>query len=96
VAALGALGTGAAYVLQHGLIRDAGATVASTVTYVAPVIAVLIGVVVLGERLTWNAPVGAAVIIAGAVLISGARISRRRPESVRSPRPPRRPSRQRR
>jgi drug/metabolite transporter (DMT)-like permease len=96
VAALGALGTGAAYVLQHGLIRDAGATVASTVTYVAPMIAVLIGVVVLGERLTWNAPVGAAVIIAGAVLISGARISRRTPESVRLPTPPRRPSRQRR
>lgn len=71
VAALGALGTGAAYVLQHGLLRDAGATVASTVTYVAPVIAVTIGVLLLGEHLTWNEPVGALVIIAGAVLVGG-------------------------
>ena len=76
VAALGALGTGAAYVLQHGLIRDAGATVASTVTYVAPVVAVLIGVLVLGEHLTWNEPAGAAVIIAGAVLIGGTGVHR--------------------
>lgn len=93
VALLGALGTGAAYVLQHGVIRDAGATVASTVTYVAPIVAVVIGVTVLGERLTWNAPVGALVIIAGAVLISGVRLprrSRRRtPGSVPSPTPPR-------
>lgn len=58
VAALGALGTGAAYVLQHGLIRAAGATVASTVTYVAPVVAVIIGVTLLNEHLTWNEPVG--------------------------------------
>ena len=78
VAALGALGTGAAYVLQHGLIRDAGATVASTVTYVAPVVAVLIGVTLLGEHLTWNEPAGAAIIIAGAVLIGGAGLRRRR------------------
>jgi len=76
VAALGALGTGAAYVLQHGLIRDAGATVASTVTYVAPVVAVIVGVTLLSEHLTWNEPVGAAVIIAGAILVGG---SRRRP-----------------
>lgn len=71
VGALGALGTGAAYVLQHGLIRDAGATVASTVTYVAPVVAVIIGVTLLSEHLTWNEPAGAAVIIAGAVLVGG-------------------------
>jgi len=76
VAALGALGTGAAYVLQHGLIRDAGATVASTVTYVAPVVAVLAGVTLLSEHLTWNEPVGAAVIIAGAVLVGSKARSR--------------------
>lgn len=77
VAALGALGTGAAFVLQHGLIRDAGATVASTVTYVAPVVAVLAGVTLLSERLTWNEPAGAAVIIAGAVLVGSKRATRK-------------------
>ena len=35
--ALGALGTGLAYVLNLGVVRAAGPTVASTVTYVIPV-----------------------------------------------------------
>lgn len=71
IAALGALGTGTAYVLQYGLIRDAGATIASTVTYLAPIVAVLLGVTALGEHLDWNEPLGALVIIAGAVLVGG-------------------------
>jgi drug/metabolite transporter (DMT)-like permease len=66
--ALGAFGTGIAYVLAYGLLRIAGATVASTVTYFIPVVSIAIGVVGLGERLAWNAPLGALVIIAGAVL----------------------------
>ncbi|MGZ3426553.1 MAG: DMT family transporter [Polyangia bacterium] len=68
VFALGAFGTGVAYVLSYGLIRLAGATVASTVTYFIPIVSILIGVVGLGEHLAWNAPVGAAVIVAGALL----------------------------
>jgi drug/metabolite transporter (DMT)-like permease len=68
VFALGAFGTGIAYLLQYGLIRAAGATMASTVTYFIPVVSIVIGVVLLGERLAWNAPVGAAIIIAGALL----------------------------
>ncbi|MHB8294001.1 MAG: DMT family transporter [Acidimicrobiales bacterium] len=58
IVALGALGTGIAYVLNYSIIRDAGATVASTVTYLIPVFSTLAGVVVLGERLSWNEPVG--------------------------------------
>jgi drug/metabolite transporter (DMT)-like permease len=68
VAALGALGTGVAYLLQYGLIREAGATLASTVTYFLPVVSIGIGVLALGERLTWNQPLGAAIIVAGAAL----------------------------
>jgi drug/metabolite transporter (DMT)-like permease len=66
IVALGALGTGIAYVLNYDLVRGAGATLASTVTYCIPLVS--IGVVVLGERLVWNAPVGAAIILAGAML----------------------------
>jgi drug/metabolite transporter (DMT)-like permease len=66
--ALGAFGTGIAYVLSYGLIRLAGATVASTVTYFIPVVSIAIGVLGLGERLAWNAPIGAAIIIVGAAL----------------------------
>jgi drug/metabolite transporter (DMT)-like permease len=68
LAALGALGTGAAYVLQYSLVRDVGATATSTVTYFIPIVSILIGMLVLGEQLSWNAPVGALVIIAGALL----------------------------
>lgn len=74
--ALGAFGTGAAYVLSHGLIRRAGATVASMVTYFIPVVSIALGVLVLGERLTWNEPVGAVVIVAGALF------SRRQPRAA--------------
>ena len=58
VVALGAAGTGAAYLLNYSIIRDAGATAASTVTYLVPVFATIAGVVFLGERLTWNEPGG--------------------------------------
>lgn len=71
VATLGALGTGFAYVLQYGIVRGAGATVATTVTYAVPVVAVTAGVVLLGETLTWNQPLGALVIILGAALCQG-------------------------
>ncbi|ANY07827.1 DMT family transporter [Pseudonocardia sp. HH130630-07] len=69
VVALGVVGTGLAFALQYGLVRDAGATVASTVTYVVPVVATVAGVALLGERLSWNQPLGAAVILAGAALL---------------------------
>ncbi|GAB3205842.1 DMT family transporter [Marinactinospora endophytica] len=66
--ALGALGTGLAYVLQYGVVSAAGATVASTVTYLLPVVAMAAGVLLLGESPSWNQVVGAVVIIAGALL----------------------------
>lgn len=87
VVALGALGTGLAYVMQYGLIRDAGATVASTVTYLIPVVAVAIGVGVLGERLTWSQPVGALVILVGAVLVGNEGPALTRVIRRRRPRP---------
>ena len=68
IVTLGALGTGLAYVLQYTLIRTAGATLTSTVTYCIPVVSIGLGVVVLGERVAWTAPIGAAIIVTGAVL----------------------------
>ncbi|MFI1160779.1 DMT family transporter [Streptomyces sioyaensis] len=65
---LGALGTGVAFLIQYGLVRDAGATAASMVTYLVPVVSTAAGVVVLGEVLKWHQPVGALVILAGAAL----------------------------
>lgn len=68
VIALGALGTGCAMLLQYGVVAEVGPTTASMVTYFIPVIATAAGVAVLGEHLTWNTPVGAVVVLAGAAL----------------------------
>ena len=65
---LGALGTGFAYIWHFDVLRDWGATRASTVTYVTPVVGVVLGVSILGETLSWNEPVGALVIFAGILL----------------------------
>jgi drug/metabolite transporter (DMT)-like permease len=65
---LGALGTGAAYVTNLWVVRVKGATTGASVTYLVPIFATLLGVLVLGEQLTWNEPVGAAVILGGIAL----------------------------
>ncbi|MGW1653897.1 DMT family transporter [Streptomyces atratus] len=82
VVALGALGTGLAVLMQYGLVEEVGPTTAQMVTYFIPVIATAAGVVVLGEQLSWNTPVGALVVLAGAALTqSRARGSKARTEA---------------
>jgi drug/metabolite transporter (DMT)-like permease len=68
VLALGVFGTGLTFVLNYSLIRDVGATVTSTVAYAIPIVSTLLGILALGEPLRWYEPVGAAVIVVGAVL----------------------------
>ncbi|MFE1854041.1 DMT family transporter [Streptomyces sp. NPDC059489] len=68
VAALGALGTGLAVLIQYGLVAEVGPTTAQMVTYFIPVIAAAAGVAILDESLTWSTPVGAIVVLAGAAL----------------------------
>lgn len=68
IAALGALGTGVAFLIQYGLVAEVGPTTAQMVTYFVPVIATAAGVAVLGESLSWSTPIGAAIILAGAAL----------------------------
>ncbi|RKT03501.1 drug/metabolite transporter (DMT)-like permease [Streptomyces sp. 3211.6] len=68
VITLGALGTGTALQMQYGLVSEIGPTTAQMVTYFIPVIATTAGVLVLGEQLHWNTPVGALIVLAGAAL----------------------------
>jgi len=68
---LGALGSGVAYLLNYSIIRRAGATTASTVTYLIPLFSTVLGVVVLGEALSWNQPAGAAIVLAGVAIANG-------------------------
>lgn len=78
VLALGALGTGVAFVLNFRIIRLAGASTSASVTYLMPVVATVVGVTVLGEQLRWYQPVGAIVILTGVAVSQGV-FSRRRP-----------------
>jgi drug/metabolite transporter (DMT)-like permease len=66
--ALGALGTGFAYVLNLGVVRAAGPTVASTVTYVIPIWSTAIGAVLLAEPVGWNTVVGGVLVVVGVVV----------------------------
>jgi drug/metabolite transporter (DMT)-like permease len=66
--ALGALGTGVAFIWNMTVLRAWGPTAASSVTYITPVVGVLLGVIVLGETLSWNEPVGALLVILGILL----------------------------
>ncbi|HVF20421.1 MAG TPA: DMT family transporter [Mycobacteriales bacterium] len=69
--ALGVVGTGLAFIVYHGLIRDVGPTTASMVTFIIPVVAVALGVLLLGEPLGWNLFVGGAVVIVGVAIAEG-------------------------
>jgi drug/metabolite transporter (DMT)-like permease len=80
LAALGGLGTGLAYLLLYWVQVRAGVTTTSTVTYLLPVFAALSGVLILGEGLTWNQPVGALVILAAIAVTQGAFRTRRERE----------------
>lgn len=69
--ALGVLGTGIAYPLNYAIVRAAGAGTASTVTYVIPLFSTVLGIVVLGEALSWNQPIGAVVVLVGVAISQG-------------------------
>ncbi|MFC5381832.1 DMT family transporter [Aquipuribacter nitratireducens] len=69
--ALGVLGTGLAFVLNTAVTAGLGATFASTVTYLSPVIGVVLGAVVLGEDVTVAAVVGGSVVILGVAVGQG-------------------------
>jgi drug/metabolite transporter (DMT)-like permease len=70
---LSAVGTGLAYVIYYGLIAELGATAASFVTYIIPVVGVILGWVFLDERLAWTGFLGMALIVVGVWVSVGRR-----------------------
>lgn len=84
LAALGALGTGIAYMMNFDVIGNAPPAVASTVTYIVPIYAVIVGAAFLGEAVHWYEPVGAALILLGAAGSHG-RLRRRTPAAPAAP-----------
>jgi drug/metabolite transporter (DMT)-like permease len=71
LAALGIVNTGLAYWLFYLLIDEAGAASAGVITYVMPAVALLLGVLLLGEKLTVGAVAGLILIALGAWLATG-------------------------
>ena len=67
---LGVLGTGLAIVLMATLAGRVGAPRASIAIYFLPLVAVVLGVVVLGETVAPMALAGVALVLAGAWIAS--------------------------
>jgi drug/metabolite transporter (DMT)-like permease len=69
--ALGIFGSGFAFMWNFRVISAAGSSIASTVTYMSPVVAVIAGVIFLNESFTWFEPVGGAIVLLGAAIGQG-------------------------
>jgi drug/metabolite transporter (DMT)-like permease len=80
LAILGAAGTGLAYVLNYRIISDDGPILASTVTYLLPVVAVVLGVIALDESISWRVLIGMITVLGGVIL------ARRKPPASPQPR----------
>ncbi len=78
IAVLGLFCTAAAFVLFGALVVEVGAGRALVITYVAPVVALLAGIVALGETVGLGTLLGLPLIIAGSWLATG-------PSRVRKP-----------
>ena len=61
-------GTFVAYTIFLRLVRDWGAPRAGLFSFVSPVVALILGAIVLGEPLTWREVVGAAIMLAAAAI----------------------------
>lgn len=91
VVVLGLVCTAAAFVIFSILIHEAGTSRATVITYVNPVVAVGLGVALLGEQPGAGAIAGLLLILAGSWLSTGGRM----PPSLRVLKPARLPRRRR-
>jgi drug/metabolite transporter (DMT)-like permease len=67
---LGVLGTGVAFVLMTTLVGRVGGPRGAVATYFIPVVAIVLGVLLLGERVAPAALAGTALVVGGAWLTS--------------------------
>jgi len=71
IATLGIVGTAVAYLLYFWLIRHMGPVRASLVNYLLPATSLIWGILLLGEKVTWNAFVGLLLILLGILIVNG-------------------------
>lgn len=68
---LAAVSTALAYIIYFRVLAASGPTNVLLVTFLVPFSAILLGALVLGERLGWNAFVGMGIILSGLLAIDG-------------------------
>ncbi len=76
IAALAVLSTAFAYILFFRLLADAGSVNVALVTFLVPVSAIALGILILGETILPRHAAGLALILAGLAVIDG-RLTRR-------------------
>jgi drug/metabolite transporter (DMT)-like permease len=67
---LGIMGTALSFILYYYLIHSVGPTRTTLVTYIFPLIGVLLGVLVLNELLDWRILVGGGMIVGSIVVVN--------------------------
>jgi drug/metabolite transporter (DMT)-like permease len=82
VIALGVVSTGITFHMTYRIIADEGATNASTVGYLLPVVSIALGVIVLGEDFSLRIAAGMVVVLLGVGM------TRRRDRKTQAPAPP--------
>ena len=83
LAVLGCLGTGIAYILNYRLITDEGTT-ASVVTYLLPIVAVILGAAVLNDHITAQIIGGMLIVLIGVAITRRAQHSHTTQPDLRS------------
>ena len=71
LALLGTVGTGYAYLLNYRTLQEEGATTASLVTYLIPIVGVAAGVLVLDEPFSYRLVLGGLIVVLGIALTQG-------------------------
>jgi len=85
LAYLTVFGSVIAYSAYVYLVRHMEPARAGTFTYINPVIAVLLGALLLGEAITWRVLLGGAVILAGLVLVRRSKLVPRADALLKEP-----------
>ncbi|MDQ6658232.1 MAG: DMT family transporter [Actinomycetota bacterium] len=72
-----------AFLLLFALVAEVGAARATVITYVNPAVAIMLGILILGEPFTIGVAIGFPLVIAGAILATGR--ARLRPDHTAEP-----------
>ena len=79
---LSAISTSFAYIIYFRVLATSGPTNILLVTFLIPISAILLGVMVLGEQLAWNVFVGMGMIFIGLIAIDGRLIKKFKRQNV--------------